>query len=92
MSTRIRLVAALARARGRRCRGLRAQQTRRASRRAGCAEAERNYDELFHEYLDAARATAAAPPTPDSLWMAGLNGDLRARRLNDLVTVRVVER
>ena len=50
-----------------------------------------NYDELFRQYLASARATAAAPATPDTLWMAGLNGDLRARRVNDLVTVRVVE-
>jgi flagellar L-ring protein precursor FlgH len=50
-----------------------------------------NYDELFKQYLDSARATAAAPATPDTLWMAGLNGDLRARRVNDLVTVRVME-
>ena len=50
-----------------------------------------NYDELVKQYLTSARATAAAPATPDTLWMAGLNGDLRARRVNDLVTVRVVE-
>jgi flagellar L-ring protein FlgH len=50
-----------------------------------------NYDELFLKYLAEARATAQAPQSPDSLWMAGLNGDLRARRVNDLVTVRVLE-
>jgi flagellar L-ring protein precursor FlgH len=50
-----------------------------------------NYDVLLKQYLDAARATPAAAPTPDSLWMAGLMGDFRARRLNDLVTVRVIE-
>ena len=50
-----------------------------------------NYDELFRQYLAAARATSAQPVAADSLWMAGLNGDLRARRVNDLVTVRVVE-
>jgi flagellar L-ring protein precursor FlgH len=49
------------------------------------------YDELFLKYLAEARATAQAPQSPDSLWMAGLNGDLRARRVNDLVTVRVIE-
>jgi flagellar L-ring protein precursor FlgH len=49
-----------------------------------------SYDELFQQYLLAARA---APPaaSPDSLWMSSLFGDLRARRVNDLVTVRVVE-
>ena len=50
-----------------------------------------NYDELFRQYLASARAAATAPPTPDSLWMAGLSGDLRARRVNDLVTVHVTE-
>jgi flagellar L-ring protein FlgH len=50
-----------------------------------------NYDELFLRYLAQARATAQATPTPDQLWMAGLADDLRARRVNDLVTVRVVE-
>jgi flagellar L-ring protein precursor FlgH len=49
------------------------------------------YDALFLKYLAEARATAEMPPTPDSLWMAGLNGDLRARRVNDLVTIRVIE-
>jgi flagellar L-ring protein FlgH len=49
------------------------------------------YDALFLKYLAEARATAQAPQTPDSLWMAGLNGDLRARRVNDLVTIRVIE-
>jgi flagellar L-ring protein FlgH len=49
-----------------------------------------NYDELFQQYLAAARATGTTS-SPDSLWMAGLNGDLRARRVNDLVTVRVIE-
>ena len=50
-----------------------------------------NYDELFLQYLAAARATAQQPPSPDSLWMAGLNNDLRARHVNDLVTVHVSE-
>jgi len=49
-----------------------------------------NYDELFAKYLAQARVpyTAASPGT---LWMAGLLGDLRARNVNDLVTVHVVE-
>lgn len=50
-----------------------------------------NYDDLFRQYLEAARASARTPPSPGSLWMAGLNGDLRAREVNDLVTVRVIE-
>lgn len=49
-----------------------------------------NYDELLQMYLQAARATAAAPVNGDT-WMSGLLGDLRARRVNDLVTVQVIE-
>jgi flagellar L-ring protein FlgH len=50
-----------------------------------------NYDELFARYLSMARATPAAPADASGLWMSGLFGDLRARRLNDLVTVQVFE-
>ena len=50
-----------------------------------------NYDELLQQYLAEARAEAAAASAPGSLWMASLSSDLRARRLNDLVTIRVVE-
>ncbi len=50
-----------------------------------------NYDEQLRQYLLAARSL----PDPGSLnanyWMTGLLADLRARRLNDLVTVRVTE-
>ena len=52
-----------------------------------------SYDELFARYLHAARHTQP-PPTGggvDISWMAGLNADLRARRINDLVTIRVIE-
>jgi flagellar L-ring protein precursor FlgH len=49
-----------------------------------------NYDELYERYLQAARASL---PTSgqDISWMAGLSSDLRARRVNDLVTIKVVE-
>lgn len=47
------------------------------------------YEAQLSRLLESARAQAAAPePTA---WMSGLFGDLRARRVNDLVTVRVVE-
>ncbi len=49
-----------------------------------------NYEELFVRYLDAARATPQAT-APDITWMAGLGADLRARSVNDLVTVQVIE-
>jgi flagellar L-ring protein precursor FlgH len=50
-----------------------------------------NYDELLQLYLQSVRANAAAPANPGDTWMTGLLGDLRARRVNDLVTVQVVE-
>lgn len=49
--------------------------------------AGKNYDEIYHQYLVAARKL----PPPDQLWMADLMSDLRARRLGDLVTIRVLE-
>ena len=64
---------------------------RKADKKAAPAPPSDNYDELFLKYLAEARATSQTPPSPDSLWMAGLSGDLRARRVNDLVTIRVVE-
>jgi flagellar L-ring protein precursor FlgH len=51
--------------------------------------ANENYDDLFHRYLQSAKAAEA--PAVDGSWMAGLALDLRARRLNDLVTVQVIE-
>lgn len=49
-----------------------------------------NYDELYARYLAAARETADAAPRSIG-WMSNLALDLRARQVNDLVTVRVVE-
>jgi flagellar L-ring protein precursor FlgH len=45
---------------------------------------------LFVRYLESARATTTVAG-PNIAWMAGLNADLRARNVNDLVTVQVVE-
>lgn len=50
-----------------------------------------NYEEQLERYLSAARAVPQPTSAVDSSWAAGLFSDLRARRLNDLVTVRVVE-
>ena len=51
-----------------------------------------NYDLVYAEYLSAARtlpvSSVPAAPTP---WMTTLFGDLRARGVNDLVTVHVIE-
>jgi len=50
-----------------------------------------NYDVLYARYLSAARALPVTTTAPDTTWMTGLLPDLRARHVNDLVTVRVVE-
>jgi flagellar L-ring protein FlgH len=49
-----------------------------------------NYEELFVRYLQSARSTT---PTngPRIDWMTGLAADFRARSVNDLVTVQVIE-
>jgi flagellar L-ring protein precursor FlgH len=47
----------------------------------------KTYDEIYEKYLASARGLAVAPGT----WMADLTTDPNARRLNDLVTIRVVE-
>ena len=48
------------------------------------------YDRAFDQYLKTARSLSSA--TPATPWMAGLFADLRARSVNDLLTVQVVER
>jgi flagellar L-ring protein FlgH len=50
-----------------------------------------SYDQLYEQYLQQARVLPQTTAAPESQWMTGLFGDLRARRLNDLVTVRVLE-
>jgi flagellar L-ring protein precursor FlgH len=50
-----------------------------------------NYDELVSRYLSEARKQAAGESATASSWMNGLMGDLRARSVNDLLTVRVEE-
>ena len=59
-----------------------------ASAQQASAAKRDDYEQVLERYLQAARA---APSTPDNQWAAGLFADLRARRVNDLVTVRVVE-
>jgi flagellar L-ring protein precursor FlgH len=44
-------------------------------------------DKALARYLEAARAMPADP----NAWMTGLTGDIRARRPNDLLTIRVEE-
>jgi flagellar L-ring protein precursor FlgH len=49
------------------------------------------YDTLYAKYLDSARREPAATNGASIDWMVGLGADPRARHLNDLVTIRVVE-
>jgi flagellar L-ring protein precursor FlgH len=49
------------------------------------------YDAMYERYLASARATAGRASGASIDWMANLSGDPRARRQNDLVTIRVVE-
>ena len=51
-----------------------------------------NYDELFQRYLrEAHTAPSAAPETQAWAWMSSLALDRRARSVNDLITIRVIE-
>ena len=58
--------------------------------KAPAAVASDNYDELFLHYLEAARKPVATSG-PNIGWMTGLGADFKARQVNDLVTVQVIE-
>lgn len=47
-----------------------------------------DYDELYRRYVQSART---APADASIAWLTGLATDRRARQVNDLVTIRVVE-
>lgn len=48
-----------------------------------------SYDSVFEHYLAAARNVPSGPA--QNAWMSSLFSDLRARSVNDLVTVHVIE-
>jgi flagellar L-ring protein precursor FlgH len=50
-----------------------------------------NYDEIFARYLQQARAAVPAKSENAWAWMNGLSLDRRARQVNDLITINVVE-
>jgi flagellar L-ring protein precursor FlgH len=62
-----------------------------AERREATPPRSDSYDELFERYLHEARATARTSTGDAWSWMNGLGLDRRARQVNDLVTIRVVE-
>jgi flagellar L-ring protein precursor FlgH len=49
------------------------------------------YDALYERYLTSARSMNAGSPTAAYNWMANLSADRRARGLNDLITIHVIE-
>lgn len=53
-------------------------------------QASDSYDELYARYLVSAR-TQPQVPADQNRWLASLMTDLRARNVNDIVTVRVTE-
>jgi flagellar L-ring protein precursor FlgH len=66
-------------------------KTAKTAKAAKIAVPSDNYDQLLQEYLQSARLSQPAAASPDTSWMTGLFGDLRARRVNDLVTINVIE-
>jgi len=50
-----------------------------------------SYDQLFTKYLEAARQQRVTTAPDPASWMNSLMADRRARHVNDLITVRVVE-
>jgi flagellar L-ring protein precursor FlgH len=62
-----------------------------AAQKAPKAPPSDHYEELLARYLDTARSEQPSGAADPGAWMNGLMGDLRARHVNDLVTVRVEE-
>ena len=62
-----------------------------AGRAAGQAPVKlaNSYDELYARYLRQARTTPQTVPPDPWGWMNGLAVDSRARRINDLIGIRV---
>ena len=65
--------------------------TKQAPAQKKKSSAPDNYDEIFERYLAEARANAAPNPRQSWDWMGSLSLDQRARRVNDLITIKVVE-
>lgn len=62
-----------------------------ADKKPKAVKAADSYDELFARYLEVARSAPPPRPADQNLWFNGLMQDLRARNVNDIVTVRVIE-
>jgi flagellar L-ring protein precursor FlgH len=70
--------------------GVLAQQTVPVSNTQPDTPAKDAYDVYLKRYLQSAR-DLAHEDSASIQWMVGLSGDRRARNLNDLVTIRVIE-
>jgi flagellar L-ring protein precursor FlgH len=64
-----------------------AQGQQKALTPAAAVANKNTYEEMYQRYLEEARHT----PAPSTTWMADLMTDVRARHVNDLVTVRILE-
>jgi flagellar L-ring protein precursor FlgH len=64
-----------------------AQTTQKVAAPAAAVSKNNTYEELYERYLEEAKHT----PAPSTSWMADLVSDVRAHRVNDLVTVTINE-
>jgi flagellar L-ring protein FlgH len=62
-----------------------------SAQRPVAPQAPDNYDEMFARFLAEARSQGTKQAADPSAWINGLMLDPRARQLNDLVTVKVIE-
>jgi len=67
-----------------------AAQKAETEAQASAIRSSASYEELYQRYLQAARRTEEGPGA-SMAWMTGLTFDKRARRVNDLVTIRILE-
>jgi flagellar L-ring protein FlgH len=66
------------------------QQSASDAAAASAIKSSATYEELYQKYLQTARAADAGPAEKIS-WMTNLASDRRAFRVNDLLTIKVVE-
>jgi flagellar L-ring protein FlgH len=65
-------------------------QSNDSAAQASAIKSSATYEELYQRYLVTARQIDTSPGASIA-WMTGLTSDRRARRVNDLLTIRVVE-
>jgi flagellar L-ring protein precursor FlgH len=71
---------------------LAAQTQQKGAQKSGVKIPVDNYDEMFNRYLREARETPSPAKAGDAwTWMSSLALDTRARRVNDVITINVIE-